>query len=122
MSAVAREVLQILAHIGATIRPAGDRLILQAGDVPVPPDIVARVRAAKSELLALLTAPEPSFEHPCAARRGRIVEGADQLFLHFCCECGAWAPFGYGVSLREGRLGRWYCAAHRPTGAALRAR
>jgi len=27
---------------------------------------------------------------------------------------GAFGAFGYGVSLRAGRLGRWYCAEHRP--------
>ena len=26
--------------------------------------------------------------------------------------------FGYSVNLRAGRLGRWYCAAHRPQRAA----
>jgi hypothetical protein len=56
---------------------------------------------------------EAGLEMPCAARRGRTqeVEGA---FLHFCVECGAFGAFGYGVSLRAGRLGRWYCAEHRP--------
>jgi hypothetical protein len=114
LSGAARDLLQMLTNIGATIKPAGDHLILRAGDVPVPADVVARVRAAKADLLALLTAPEPGFELPCFARRGRIVQGADELFLHFCCECGAWAPFGYGVKLREGRAGRWYCAEHKP--------
>jgi hypothetical protein len=26
--------------------------------------------------------------------------------------------YGYGVNLRAGRLGHWYCAAHRPKGIA----
>jgi hypothetical protein len=56
---------------------------------------------------------EPSLDEPCAERRGR-VEKRDGQFLHFCVTCGAWGAFGYGVSLRAGRLGRWYCAAHRP--------
>jgi hypothetical protein len=33
-------------------------------------------------------------------------------FVHYC-HCGAWGSFGVGVSLREGRLGQWYCAEHR---------
>ena len=33
----ARELLHDLAVIGATIQPAGDRLILRAGATPVPP-------------------------------------------------------------------------------------
>src|SRR5262249_44632854 len=56
---------------------------------------------------------EPGLEQPCAARRGRIQE-LEGAFLHFCIECGAFGAFGYGVSLRAGRLGRWYCAEHRP--------
>jgi hypothetical protein len=56
---------------------------------------------------------EPGFEMPCATRRGR-VEDRDGVLLHFCCECGAWGAFGYDVNLRAGRLGKWYCVAHRP--------
>jgi hypothetical protein len=56
---------------------------------------------------------EPRYEMPCAARRGRVEE-REGVFLHFCAQCGAWGAFGYGVSLRSGRLGRWYCAEHRP--------
>jgi hypothetical protein len=35
-------------------------------------------------------------------------------FLHYCEVCGAWGAFGYGVKLRVGRLGRWFCFQHRP--------
>ena len=52
-------------------------------------------------------------EPPCAGRRG-MVEEVDGVFTHFCVECGRHAPFGYGVSLRAGQLGRWYCREHRP--------
>ena len=48
-------------------------------------------------------------------RRGRILEFGGAL-LHFCVECGRFGPFGYGVSLRAGQLGRWYCREHRPQG------
>ena len=66
-----------------------------------------------SDRIARVAEGEPGLEMPCAARRGRTqeVKGA---FLHFCVECGAFGAFGYGVSLRAGRLGRWYCAEHRP--------
>jgi hypothetical protein len=80
----ARKLLGALPVIAANIDPAGDR-----------------------------RASEPNFDEPCAERRGRVEE-RDGLFLHFCCECGAWGAFGYDVSIRAGRLGRWYCAAHRP--------
>jgi hypothetical protein len=60
---------------------------------------------------------ELGLERPSAARRGRVEKLSSHMYLHFCSECGAWAAFGYGVNLRAGRLGRWYCAAHRPQGA-----
>jgi hypothetical protein len=60
---------------------------------------------------------EPGFELPCAARRGRVLD-LDGVFAHFCAECGRWGAYGYGVNLRAGRLGRWYCAAHRPKSTA----
>jgi hypothetical protein len=43
-----------LAEIGATIRPAGDRLILRAGRTTIPAALVTRVREAKADLLATL--------------------------------------------------------------------
>ncbi len=54
-----------------------------------------------------------SSDEPNAARRGQVSE-IDGRLEHFCVECGRLAPFGYGVRLRMGQLGRWYCAAHRP--------
>jgi hypothetical protein len=59
---------------------------------------------------------EPGLEQPSAARRGRVDKLSNDLYLHFCAECGAWGAFGYGVNFRLGRLGRWYCAANRPQG------
>ena len=49
------ELLDSLARIGATIRPAGDRLILRAGFAAVPGELVRRIRQAKSELLAAVS-------------------------------------------------------------------
>ena len=75
---------------------------------------------APAELLAPLFKPtspavgEPEFEQPCVTRRGRVEVRPDGVFLHFCAECGAWGAFGYGVLLRAGRTGRWYCGKHRP--------
>jgi hypothetical protein len=141
---MARNLLRDLALIGATIQPEGDRLILRAGAIPVPAGLVGRVRRAKAELLATLAggdvkkevatlvepnlvAPpdwfqrvaspaegEPRFDEPCAERRGRIKELPGPVFLRFCIECGRWGTFGYGVNLRAGRPGRWFCATHRP--------
>lgn len=69
------------------------------------------------ERVAPPTDGERGFEKPCAARRGRVEE-RDGVFGHFCVECGRWGAYGYGVNVRAGRLGRWYCAAHRPQGTA----
>jgi hypothetical protein len=73
----------------------------------------ALAQAPWSEQLAPLGDREPGLDHPCAARRGRVQQ-VGKTFLHFCVECGAFGPFGYGVSLRTGQLGRWYCSKHRP--------
>ena len=51
----ARDLLADLAGIGATIQPAGDRLVLRAGRTAIPAALVGRVRAAKADLLATLT-------------------------------------------------------------------
>ncbi len=68
---------------------------------------------ASSESATPLGEDEPGLEHLCAARRGR-VQASDGVLLHFCVECGRFAPYGYGVRLRTGQLGRWYCREHRP--------
>ena len=34
------------------------------------------------------------------------------------CHCGKWGAFGFDVSLREGKLGAWYCGEHRPDKSA----
>ena len=133
MMSTPSSVLHDLEAIGATIEPAGDRLLLRAGPKPVPVSVIRRIREAKPELLALLhqevtalpitpssarvlpIGGEPGLEQPCAARRAR-VQMLDGAFLHFCIECGRFGAFGYGVRLRAGRLGRWYCGEHRPCG------
>jgi hypothetical protein len=47
---VAHDLLQHLAAIGATVAPAGDRLILRAGSKGVSAAPVKRVRNAKADL------------------------------------------------------------------------
>jgi hypothetical protein len=51
----ARELLYDLAEIGATIKTAGDRLILRAGSAAIPADLIARIRQTKAELLDTLS-------------------------------------------------------------------
>jgi hypothetical protein len=60
----ARELLDDLALIGATVEPAGDRLILRAGAMAIPARLVNRVREAKADLIATLARDEASEEDP----------------------------------------------------------
>ena len=39
----------------------------------------------------------------------------DGRFIHPCCICGKQAQFGYGVSLRNNKLGTWYCDGCKPS-------
>lgn len=59
---------------------------------------------------------EPPISQPCTSRRGRVELSERGPFLHFCVECGRWGAHGYGVFLRQGQLGRWYCDLHRHFG------
>jgi hypothetical protein len=67
------------------------------------------------ERMALPASSEPGFSEPWPPRRGRI-EWQGSTLLHFCSVCGAWGSYGFGVNLRGGRMGRWFCAAHRAQG------
>jgi hypothetical protein len=49
----ASNVLHELEVIGATIRPAGDQLVLRAGAKPVPASVIRLIREQKRELLTL---------------------------------------------------------------------
>jgi hypothetical protein len=69
--------------------------------------------APKPETVTLSPIAEPGLQETCATRRGLVVE-ENGLLLHFCVECGCFGRFGVGVSVRRGRIGRWYCSEHRP--------
>lgn len=91
-----------------------NRAILDGlGDLGAPPAPDVRAPSFQYERLAPPAAGEPIFELPHRLRRGRVEERGG-LLLHFCVECGAWGSFGYGVRVRAGHLGQWYCAEHRP--------
>jgi len=104
----AESVVQLLAEHKAEVLEALAASAMPAyrTDAGPPPPLFERAIPAADR-------GEPGLERPCVARRGRVQE-LDRAFLHFCVECGAYGAFGYGVNLRAGRLGQWYCAAHRP--------
>src|ERR1700730_16156735 len=67
------------------------------------------------ERIALPASSEPGFSESWPPRRGRI-ESQGTTLLHFCCVCGAWGSYGFGVNLRNGRMGGWFAAAPRAQG------
>jgi hypothetical protein len=130
----AADALRAAHAAGVTVMWDGEGLLLEANAEP-PQAVLDVLSRHKAEVLAVLAATarenkllaptplsergeqpaegEPGHEHPCAARRGRLQE-LNGVFLHFCVECGRFGPYGYGVRLRAGQLGRWYCREHRP--------
>ena len=34
--------------------------------------------------------------------------------VYYCEVCGGYTSHGYGVNLRAGKTGKWYCAKHKP--------
>jgi len=84
------------------------------------PDLLETRSAAAQQILAsslsVIRAPElePGHEEPCITRKGRVEE-VNGVLTHFCVECGRFARFGFGVRLRMGKMGQWYCREHCPT-------
>ena len=81
----ARELLDDLAVIGATVEPAGDRLILRAGPTAIPAKLVNRIREAKADLIATLASHEAREEQAPSVkplhqfnRRAYIVKWLNQ--------------------------------------------
>lgn len=56
----------------------------------------------------------PTFRFDRKADYNQPYFDMDDNFIHPCCVCGEPATFGLGVSLRNGKMGNWYCAMHRP--------
>jgi hypothetical protein len=133
----ALKALKAAHAAGVNLKTDGGFLVLKAATRPSA-TVVDLLWRHKQEVLALLAAREyesneinlvrrppwppsdrqapegePELEQTCSARRGRVEETGGVL-LHFCIECGRFGPYGYGVRLRAGQLGRWYCHEHRP--------
>ena len=72
----ARGLLDDLAMIGATVEPAGDRLILRAGPTAIPAVLVKRLREAKADLIATLD------RGPTREGQDNAVKAARHQFRH----------------------------------------
>jgi hypothetical protein len=106
---LSRHKSEIITFLAAAISRDGKMPVLASdsnghrpGDLTPKPGNVTRSAIA-----------EPGLQETCAARRGLVVEDNGRL-LHFCVECGRFGRFGVGVSVRRGRMGKWYCNEHRP--------
>jgi hypothetical protein len=132
----AAEAIRAARDAGVDIAIDGNDLLLEAS-APPPAELVDLLSRHKADIIALLAivafesnhfgtrallptsesigefpVAEPGLEEPCAIRRGLMV-AEHGVLLHFCVECGRFGRFGIGVSLRQGRLGHWYCGQHR---------
>jgi hypothetical protein len=76
------------------------------GPPPAPPEVVRAAKClAPSHREAEWSVP-PWEEEPAQPLTGRLETK--------CAVCGLNAPYGYGVALRQGKAGTWYCREHRP--------
>lgn len=82
MSGAAREILDRLAAVGATLDRQGDKLVLRAGTLRVPGDLVTSLRRHKSEVLEAVSA--EAKERNDFEERAAIIE-------HDGCVLRAWA-------------------------------
>ena len=54
-------------------------------------------------------------QHKARARGATFTDNFPSNPPIYRCEtCGAYASHGYGVNLRAGKTGRWYCNTHKP--------
>ena len=90
----AANLLELAARDGVQIRLAPSGNLKASG----PPDALAK-------WLPELKAMKPAI----AAAVAQVNDAARR-----CDVCGQPAHFGYGVHVRQGQEGRWFCAAHRP--------
>jgi hypothetical protein len=100
------ELLGQLSEIGATLKPAGDNLIVRAGAMPIPAELVARIREAKPALLTVL--------HQAAEWHSRQQEAlAHWGVLHSASEAAqlAWGELEVRWHCIHGeRFPEWQCA------------
>jgi hypothetical protein len=103
----AQELIYRLVEIGATIEAADARLIIRAGERPVPGELVRRIRDSKAEVLAALS--------PGWWRREFVVRTIDRELDGFRSHDAA-ARLAWGElecrwhGLHGERIAVWQCA------------
>src|SRR3954468_10182941 len=75
----ARNLLDELGVIGATVRASGERRILRAGQAAIPAALVRRVRESKSDLLAILATAHDNLDPSPAEEQGRVAVAATEI-------------------------------------------
>jgi virulence-associated protein VagC len=86
-----RAILEELRALGVEVMPHGDNLVIRPAS-KVPPDLKARLRAAKTEVLAALAQaiPEaPANAHPHAEHQDALPANIE-LPLRRCPACNSW--------------------------------
>jgi hypothetical protein len=78
-------------------------------------DLLSRIEpnVGTSTQLPTSAKPDPITESEQTEPAPRITDSVFEPLLTYCQVCGKSACFGFGVSLRTGKLGRWYCGLHR---------
>jgi hypothetical protein len=108
---VARELLDRLVELGATVKPAGGHLILRAGARPIPAELVKSLREAKAEILTALAPDEPvqpdGGEDPdVSAGAARWCDRFAARNIHWFRACRSWHEaelLAYGDCIDEWR-------------------
>jgi hypothetical protein len=86
----------------------------RSGD-PHQMDVAARHRPDSGVDGAGLAGPTDRAALPQAVVNGQPYFDAEGRFIHPCRCCGKPAMLGFGVSLRAGKLGAWYCDGCTPS-------
>jgi len=113
----AKELLQCLAELGATVLPSGDQLLVRAGGKPIPHDLVKRVRELKAEMRELVLAEQSGSidQQPAWWRRHYLVRTIDRRLSGYRPE-GQARALAWGELLDEWRHRHgqrwpvWQCA------------
>jgi hypothetical protein len=97
------------ADVGQTtghVEPAkGNVAPLLDGKAPATP-----IPVVHRQVVPQPSRPDPGQVEEVKTAATKPYFDADGRFIHKCCRCGRDASFGFGVSLREGKLGTWFCA------------